>query len=176
MPYSELLSKSLLDYSVSVVVDRAVPDLRDGLKPVQRRILYAMYKEKNFHDKPYKKTAKISGIVSGNYHPHGSAGIDGAIVTMAQPFKKAATLVDGQGNFGSVEGDGAAASRYTEVRLSELAERCYLDMLPFNTVNFVSNYDGTLQEPAVLPCVLPMVFFNRCGRHCCRNAHRHTHV
>lgn len=157
MPYSELLSKSLLDYSVSVVVDRAVPDLRDGLKPVQRRILYAMYKEKNFHDKPYKKTAKISGIVSGNYHPHGSSGIDGAIVTMAQPFKKAATLVDGQGNFGSVEGDGAAASRYTEVRLSELAERCYLDMLPFDTVDFESNYDGTLQEPAVLPCVLPMV-------------------
>lgn len=157
MSYSELLSKSLLDYSVSVVVDRAVPDLRDGLKPVQRRILYAMYKEKNFHDKPYKKTAKISGIVSGNYHPHGSAGIDGAIVTMAQPFKKAATLVDGQGNFGSIEGDGAAASRYTEVRLSELAERCYLDMLPFDAVDFESNYDGTLQEPTVLPCVLPMV-------------------
>lgn len=155
--YCDLLSKSLLDYSVSAIVDRAVPDARDGLKPVQRRILYAMYKENNVHSKPYKKTAKISGIVSGNYHPHGSSGIDGAVVTMAQPFKKAATLVDGQGNFGSVEGDSAAASRYTEIRLSTLAEKCYLDMLQYNAVDFQSNYDGTLQEPVVLPALLPMV-------------------
>lgn len=155
--YSDALSKNLLDYSMSVIVDRAVPDSRDGLKPVQRRILYTMYKERNFHDKPYKKTAKISGLVSGNYHPHGTAGIDGAIVTMAQTFKKNPVLVDGQGNFGSCEGDEAAASRYTEVRLSEFSEDCYFSNIEKNTVSFQPNYDSTLQEPEVLPSIVPMI-------------------
>ena len=155
--YSDALSKNLLDYSMSVIVDRAVPDSRDGLKPVQRRILYTMYKEHNFHDKPYKKTAKISGLVSGNYHPHGTAGVDGAIVTMAQTFKKNPVLIDGQGNFGSCEGDEAAASRYTEVRLSEFAENCYFSNIEKNTVRFKPNYDSTLQEPEILPSIVPMI-------------------
>lgn len=155
--YSETLESCILDYSMSVIVDRAVPDVRDGLKPVQRRILYAMDQERNFHDKPYKKTAKISGLVSGNYHPHGTAGVDGAIVTMAQTFKKQLALVDGQGNFGSIEGDGAAASRYTEVRLSEFAEDSCLKLLSSDCVPMRDNYDGTLKEPEVLPAIAPLI-------------------
>ena len=155
--YSDFLESSYLDYSMSVITDRAVPDLRDGLKPVQRRILYAMYKENNFHNKPYKKTAKISGITSGNYHPHGNVGIEDAIVTMAQPFKKPVTLIDGQGNFGSVEGDGAAAARYTEIRLSEFTEECMTSLLEDNVVKYIPNYDNTLMQPSVLASLIPSV-------------------
>lgn len=155
--YSDILPSYYVDYSMSVIVDRAVPDVRDGLKPVQRKILYAMYDMGCASNKPYKKTARVSGEVIGKYSPHGSAGVEGAIVTMAQPFKKPVPLVDGQGNFGSIEGDGAAAARYTEVRLTPFAEDCYLSNLENDTVDFHPNYDNTLEEPDVLPCLVPSV-------------------
>lgn len=155
--YTETLASSYLNYSMSVLVDRAVPDLRDGLKPVQRRVLYDMYRMGATHDKPYKKTARVSGDVIGRLHPHGSSGVETAIVTMAQPFKKPVTFVDGQGNWGSVEGDGAAAARYTECRLTEFSEECFLQFVNDNTVDFQSNYDETLQEPVVLPSLVPTV-------------------
>lgn len=155
--YSDTLAYSYLDYSVSTIVDRAVPDLKDGLKPVQRRVLYDMYDLGFTHDKQYRKTARVSGDVIGRFHAHGQAGVETAIVTMAQPFKKPITFIDGQGNWGSVEGDSPAAARYTECRLTKFAEDTFLSLLPYDTVDFQPNYDNTLKEPVVLPSKLPAV-------------------
>ena len=155
--YSDTLSSSYLDYSVSTIVDRAVPDLRDGLKPVQRRVLYDMYDLGFTHDKQYRKTARVSGDVIGRFHAHGQAGVETAIVTMAQPFKKPVTFIDGQGNWGSIEGDNPAAARYTECRLTEFSEDAFLDLLGSDTVDFQPNYDNTLTEPCCLPAKVPCV-------------------
>ena len=155
--YCDVMSSSYVDYAMSTIVDRAIPDVRDGLKPVQRRVLYDMYDLGATHDKPYKKTARIVGDTIGRFHPHGDSGVETAIETMAQGFKKPVPLVDGQGNWGSVEGDGAAASRYTECRLTEFSEQVLLNLLNSNTVDFQPNYDNTLAEPAVLPAVVPLV-------------------
>lgn len=155
--YTDILPSSYLDYSVSVIVDRAVPDLFDGLKPVQRRILYSMYESGFLHNKPYVKTSKVSGNVAGNYHAHGTSGIETAIVTMTQQFKKPVPFIDGQGNWGSVEGDSPAAARYTECRLTEFSEDVMLDLLRDDTVDFKPNYDNTRKEPTVLPVKVPAV-------------------
>lgn len=157
LDYCEVMSSSYVDYSMSTIVDRAIPDVRDGLKPVQRRVLYDMYDLGATHDKPYKKTARIVGDTIGRFHPHGDSGVETAIETMTQEFKKPVPLVDGQGNWGSVEGDGAAASRYTECRLTEFSEQVLLSLLDKSTVDFQPNYDNTLKEPTVLPAVVPTV-------------------
>ena len=151
------MSSSYVDYAMSTIVDRAIPDVRDGLKPVQRRVLYDMYDLGATHDKPYKKTARIVGDTIGRFHPHGDSGVETAIETMTQEFKKPVPLVDGQGNWGSVEGDGAAASRYTECRLTEFSEQVLLGLLDKDTVDFQTNYDNTLKEPTVLPAIVPTV-------------------
>ncbi|MFQ6014213.1 MAG: DNA gyrase subunit A [Anaerolineae bacterium] len=145
---------SYLDYAMSVIVARALPDVRDGLKPVQRRILYAMHDMGLRPDRPYKKSARIVGEVLGKYHPHGDAAVYDAMVRLAQDFSMRYPLVDGQGNFGSVDGDSAAAMRYTEARLAEIAEEMLTD-IEKETVDFVDNFDGTLKEPALLPSNLP---------------------
>jgi len=150
---------SYLDYAMSVIVGRALPDVCDGLKPVHRRILYAMYELSNTHDKPYKKSARVVGEVLGKYHPHGDVAIYDSLVRMAQDFSLRYTLVDGQGNFGSVDGDNAAAMRYTEVRMSKLAEEMLTD-IEKETVPFAPNFDGTLKEPLVLPSKLPNLLIN----------------
>lgn len=155
--YTDILPSSYLDYSVSVIVDRAVPDLFDGLKPVQRRILYSMYESKFLHNRPYVKTAKVSGNVCGEYHPHGDSGVNTAIATMTQVFKKPVPFIDGQGNWGSIEGDSPAAARYTECRLTEFSEEVMMNLLDEDTVDFQPNYDNTLQEPVVLPVKVPAV-------------------
>ncbi|MEA3409179.1 MAG: DNA gyrase subunit A, partial [Candidatus Eisenbacteria bacterium] len=153
------MKKSYIDYAMSVIVSRALPDVRDGLKPVQRRILVAMDDLGLAHNKPYRKSAKISGDVNGNYHPHGTVAIYDAMVRMAQDFSLRHPLVDGQGNFGSVDGDRAAAERYTEARMTRIAEDLLAD-LKKETVDFVPNYDGTRQEPLVLPAKLPNLLMN----------------
>ena len=150
---------SYLDYAMSVIVGRALPDVRDGLKPVHRRILYAMYQLKNSYNQPYKKSARIVGDVIGKYHPHGDQAVYDALVRMAQNFSMREMLVDGQGNFGSVDGDPAAAMRYTEVRMSKLTSELLSD-LEKNTVEFSPNYDGSLNEPAVLPAAFPNLIVN----------------
>ncbi|CAM4373470.1 MAG: DNA gyrase subunit A [Legionellaceae bacterium] len=153
------LKQSYLDYAMSVIVGRALPDVRDGLKPVHRRVLYAMYELGNDWNKPYKKSARVVGDVIGKYHPHGDTAIYDTIVRMAQPFSLRYTLVDGQGNFGSVDGDAAAAMRYTEVRMSKLAHALLMD-LDKETVNFAPNYDETEFAPVVLPTRLPNLLIN----------------
>jgi DNA gyrase subunit A len=153
------IRKSYLEYSMSVIVGRALPDIRDGLKPVHRRVLYAMYDLKNFHNKPYKKSARVVGDVIGKYHPHGDTAVYDTIVRMAQDFSLRYPLVDGQGNFGSIDGDSAAAMRYTEVRMTRMAED-FLSDLEKETVDFVPNYDDSLQEPAVLPTSIPNLLVN----------------
>jgi len=150
---------SFLDYSMSVIVSRALPDVRDGLKPVHRRIMFAMYNLKNFHARPYLKSARIVGDVIGKYHPHGDTAVYDAMVRMAQKFSMRYPLVDGQGNFGSIDGDSAAAMRYTEVRLQELAELLLAD-LDKETVDFVPNYDNKDEEPIVMPSKLPQLLVN----------------
>ncbi|GAG49353.1 unnamed protein product, partial [marine sediment metagenome] len=150
----EEMKSSYLDYAMSVIVSRALPDVRDGLKPVQRRVLYAMDGLGLRHNSPYKKSARIVGEVMGKYHPHGDAPIYEAMVRMAQDFSLRYPLVDGQGNFGSVDNDPPAAMRYTEARLSEIAEEMLVD-IEKNTVDFVPNFDDSLQEPSVLPARLP---------------------
>jgi len=150
---------SYLDYAMSVIVSRALPDARDGLKPVHRRILYAMHDMGLHHDRPYKKSARIVGEVLGKYHPHGDAAVYEAMARMAQDFSMRYTLVDGQGNFGSVDGDPPAAMRYTEARLSAIAEEMLTD-IGKETVDFTDNFDGSLQEPAVLPAKLPNLLLN----------------
>jgi len=153
------MKKSYMDYAMSVIVGRAIPDVRDGLKPVHRRALYAMYELGNRWNKPYKKSARIVGDIIGKYHPHGDAAAYDTIVRMAQDFSMRYPLVDGQGNFGSVDGDSAAAMRYTEVRMSRIAEEILAD-LEKNTVDFIPNYDGSLEEPEVLPSKIPELLLN----------------
>jgi DNA gyrase subunit A len=153
------IRKSYLEYSMSVIVGRALPDIRDGLKPVHRRVLYAMYDLKNVHNKPYKKSARVVGDVIGKYHPHGDTAVYDTIVRMAQDFSLRYPLVDGQGNFGSVDGDSAAAMRYTEVRMTRLAEEFLAD-IEKETVDFTPNYDDSLMEPAVLPTSIPNLLVN----------------
>jgi len=153
---------SYLDYAMSVIVSRAIPDLRDGLKPVHRRILYAMHEAGNTHDKPYRKSARAVGDVMGKYHPHGDSAIYDALVRMAQPFSMSLKLLDGQGNFGSMDGDNAAAMRYTEVRMDKAAAALLAD-IDKDTVNFQDNYDGRDQEPTVLPARFPNMLVNGAG-------------
>lgn len=158
--YSELMQKSYIDYAMSVIIARALPDVRDGLKPVQRRTLYDMYELGIRYDKPYRKSARIVGDTMGKYHPHGDSSIYGALVVLAQDFKMGTPLVDGHGNFGSIEGDGAAAMRYTEARLQKLTQEAYLADLDKDVVDFVPNFDETEKEPAVLPVKVPNLLIN----------------
>lgn len=155
----EELKESYLDYAMSVIVGRALPDVRDGLKPVQRRILYAMYETGNDWNKPYRKSARVVGEVIGKYHPHGDMPVYEAIVRMAQDFTMRYSLIDGQGNFGSIDGDAPAQMRYTEVRLTRLAHELLAD-IDKETVDFVPNYDNTLKEPVVLPSKIPNLLIN----------------
>ena len=157
--YSEEMQRSYMNYSMSVITARAIPDARDGLKPVQRRVLYDMSELHLDHDKPHRKSARIVGDTMGKYHPHGDSSIYETLVVMSQEFKKAMALVDGHGNFGSIEGDGAAAMRYTEARLEKFAQEVYLKDLD-KTVNFVPNYDETEKEPEVLPVRVPNLLIN----------------
>ena len=153
------MRKSYIDYSMSVIVARALPDVRDGFKPVHRRILYGMKGLNNVHNQPYKKSARIVGEVLGKYHPHGDSSVYGALVRMAQEWNMRYTLVDGQGNFGSVDGDGAAAMRYTESRLTLMGE-AMMDELDKETVDMVNNFDDTLKEPTVMPTKIPNLLVN----------------
>ena len=141
------MKTSFIDYAMSVIASRALPDVRDGLKPVQRRTLYDMYELGIRYDKPYRKSARIVGDTMGKYHPHGDSSIYDALVVMAQDFKKGLPLVDGHGNFGSIEGDGAAAMRYTEARLQKVTQEAYLADLDKNVVDFMPNFDETEKEP-----------------------------
>ena len=153
------LKNSYLDYAMSVIVGRALPDVRDGLKPVHRRVLFAMNVLGNDFNKPYKKSARVVGDVIGKYHPHGDTAVYDTIVRMAQPFSLRYMLVDGQGNFGSVDGDSAAAMRYTEIRMAKIAHSILAD-LDKETVDFVPNYDGTEHIPAVMPTRIPNLLVN----------------
>ncbi|MEK7275389.1 MAG: DNA topoisomerase (ATP-hydrolyzing), partial [Candidatus Desantisbacteria bacterium] len=150
---------SYIDYAMSVIVGRALPDVRDGLKPVHRRILYAMNELSLTHDKPYKKSARVVGEVLGKYHPHGDSAVYETMVRMAQDFSYRYPLVDGQGNFGSIDGDNAAAMRYTEARLTKIASEMLKD-IDAQTVDFVSNFDESLQEPSILPSRVPNLLLN----------------
>ena len=158
--YSDVMQKSYIDYAMSVIVARALPDVRDGLKPVQRRTLYDMHELGIKYDKPYRKCARIVGDTMGKYHPHGDSSIYEALVVMAQDFKKGMTLVDGHGNFGSIEGDGAAAMRYTEARLEKVTQEAFLSDLDKDVVDFVPNFDETGKEPEVLPARVPNLLVN----------------
>ena len=158
--YSEIMQKSYIDYAMSVIISRALPDVRDGLKPVQRRTLYDMYELGIRYDRPYRKSARIVGDTMGKYHPHGDSSIYGALVVLAQDFKMGIPLVDGHGNFGSIEGDGAAAMRYTEARLARITQEMFLGDLDKDVVNFVPNFDETEKEPEVLPVRVPNILVN----------------
>ncbi len=158
--YSDVMQKSYIDYAMSVIVARALPDVRDGLKPVQRRTLYDMHELGIRYDKPYRKCARIVGDTMGKYHPHGDSSIYEALVVLAQDFKKGQPLVDGHGNFGSIEGDGAAAMRYTEARLQKITQEVYLADLDKNVVDFGPNFDETEKEPLVLPVKVPNLLLN----------------
>ena len=153
------MKESFLDYSMSVIVARAIPDVRDGLKPVHRRVLYTMYEEGMTPDKKHQKSANAVGNVMGHYHPHGDTAIYETMVRMAQPFTYRHMLVDGHGNFGNVDGDGAAASRYTEARLAKISMELLRD-LGKDTVDFTENYDGQRQEPTILPSRYPNILVN----------------
>src|SRR3954469_16124188 len=148
-----------LDYAMSVIVGRALPDVRDGLKPVHRRALYAMYDLGNVHNKPYKKSARVVGDVIGKYHPHGDVAVYDTIVRMAQHFSLRYPLIDGQGNFGSIDGDSPAAMRYTEIRMDKITDELLAD-LDRETVDFGPNYDDSLEEPKVLPARIPNLVIN----------------
>ncbi len=158
--YSEVMQKSYIDYAMSVIIARALPDVRDGLKPVQRRTLYDMHELGIKYDKPYRKCARIVGDTMGKYHPHGDSSIYDALVVMAQEFKKGMPLVDGHGNFGSIEGDGAAAMRYTEARLQKVTQEVFLGDLDKDVVDFMPNFDETEKEPTVLPVRVPNLLIN----------------
>ena len=158
--YSEVMKKSYIDYAMSVIIARALPDVRDGLKPVQRRTLYDMHELGIKYDKPYRKSARIVGDTMGKYHPHGDSSIYDALVVMSQGFKKELPLVDGHGNFGNIEGDGAAAMRYTEARLQKVTQLGMLADLDKDIVDFVPNFDETEKEPSVLPCRFPNFLVN----------------
>lgn len=158
--YSELMQKSYIDYAMSVIISRALPDIRDGLKPVQRRVLYDMSELGIHYDGAYRKSARIVGDTMGKYHPHGDSSIYDSLVVMAQDFKKALSLVDGHGNFGTIEGDSAAAMRYTEAKLQKITEEALLADLDKNVVDFVPNFDETEKEPSVLPAMIPNFLIN----------------
>lgn len=158
--YSDVMQKSYIDYAMSVICARALPDIRDGLKPVQRRVLFAMDELGLNHDKPHRKSARIVGDTMGKYHPHGDSSIYEALVVLEQDFKKGMALVDGHGNFGSIEGDGAAAMRYTEVKLKKFTQEVYLADLDKNVVDFTPNFDETEKEPVVLPVRVPNILIN----------------
>ncbi len=158
--YSDIMQKSFIDYAMSVIVARALPDARDGLKPVQRRTLYDMHELGIRYDKPYRKSARIVGDTMGKYHPHGDSSIYEALVVMTQDFKKGLPLVDGHGNFGNIEGDGAAAMRYTEARLERISQEGLLADLDKDVVDFVPNFDETEKEPSVLPAKFPNLLIN----------------
>lgn len=158
--YSELMKKSYIDYAMSVIVARALPDVRDGLKPVQRRTLYDMHELGIRYDKPYRKCARIVGDTMGKYHPHGDSSIYESLVVMSQDFKKSVPMVDGHGNFGSIEGDGAAAMRYTEARLAQYTQEVFLSDLDKDIVDFVPNFDENEKEPSVLPVRVPNLLVN----------------
>ena len=158
--YSDLMQKSYIDYAMSVICQRALPDVRDGLKPVQRRVLFAMNELGLNHDKPHRKSARIVGDTIGKYHPHGDSSIYEALVVLEQDFKKGMALVDGHGNFGSIEGDGAAAMRYTEAKLKKFTQDVYLSDLDKDVVDFVPNFDETEKEPEVLPVRVPNLLIN----------------
>jgi DNA gyrase subunit A len=153
------MKSAYIDYSMSVIVSRALPDIRDGFKPVHRRVLYGMLDLGVFHNRPYKKSARIVGEVLGKYHPHGDSSVYEAMVRMAQPWSLRYPLVDGQGNFGSMDGDGPAAMRYTEARLQKIAEEMLADINK-DTVDYVLNFDDTLKEPVVLPSGIPNLLVN----------------
>src|SRR3979409_1248984 len=155
----EEMRRSYLDYAMSVIVGRALPDVRDGLKPVHRRVLFAMHELSNDWNKAYKKSARIVGDVIGKYHPHGDTAVYDTIVRMAQHFSMRYVLVDGQGNFGSVDGDAPAAMRYTEVRMARLAHELLAD-IDKETVDFVANYDESETEPSVMPTRVPNLLIN----------------
>ena len=156
------MQRSYLDYAMSVIVSRALPDVRDGLKPVQRRIIYAMHQQGIHHTSRYQKSAAVVGEVLKNYHPHGDASVYDTMVRMAQNFSLRYPLVDGQGNFGSIDGDSPAAMRYTEARLSAIADELLRDINK-DTVDFVDNYSGTTKEPTLLPTVIPNLLLNGAG-------------
>ncbi len=158
--YADVMEQSYIDYAMSVIIARALPDVRDGLKPVQRRTLYDMQQLGIRHDKPYRKCARIVGDTMGKFHPHGDSSIYDALVVMAQDFKKGLPLVDGHGNFGSIEGDGAAAMRYTEARLQRVTQIAFLEDLDKDVVDFMPNFDETEKEPVVLPVRLPNILVN----------------
>ncbi len=158
--YSEVMQKSFIDYAMSVIIARALPDVRDGLKPVQRRTLYDMHELGIRYDRPYRKSARIVGDTMGKYHPHGDSSIYEALVVMTQDFKKGLPLIDGHGNFGNVEGDGAAAMRYTEARLERVTQEAFLADLDKDVVDFVPNFDETEKEPSVLPAKFPNLLVN----------------
>ena len=158
--YSDIMQKSYIDYAMSVIIARALPDVRDGLKPVQRRTLYDMHELGIKFDKPFRKCARIVGDTMGKYHPHGDSSIYESLVVMAQDFKKGLPLVDGHGNFGSIEGDGAAAMRYTEARLKKITQEAFLADLDKDVVDFVPNFDETEKEPSVLPVRIPNFLVN----------------
>ena len=158
--YSELMQKNYIDYAMSVIVSRALPDVRDGLKPVQRRVLYDMHELGTRFDRPYRKSARIVGDTMGKYHPHGDTSIYESLVVMAQDFKKGQVLVDGHGNFGSIEGDGAAAMRYTEARLMKITQEVFLADLDKDVIDFMPNFDETEKEPSVLPVRIPNILVN----------------
>ena len=158
--YSEVMQKSFIDYAMSVIVARALPDIRDGLKPVQRRVLYDMHELGIRYDRPYRKSARIVGDTMGKYHPHGDSSIYEALVVMSQDFKKGLPLVDGHGNFGNIEGDGAAAMRYTEARLEQVTQKAFSSDLDTDVVDFVPNFDETEKEPGVLPVKFPNLLVN----------------
>lgn len=158
--YSEVMQKSFIDYAMSVIIARALPDVRDGLKPVQRRTLYDMYELGIRYDRPYRKSARIVGDTMGKYHPHGDSSIYDALVVLTQDFKKGIPLIDGHGNFGNIEGDGAAAMRYTEARLQKITQEAILSDLDKDVVDFVPNFDETEKEPSVLPCRFPNLLVN----------------
>src|SRR6056300_1168531 len=156
---TEIMQSAYIDYSMSVIVSRALPDVRDGFKPVQRRVLYAMLREGLLHNRPYDKCAGVVGEVLKNYHPHGDGSVYDTLVRMAQPWVMRYPLIDGQGNFGSVDGDSAAAYRYTEARLKAIAEELLAD-IDKETVDFIPNFDDTTVEPLVLPSRIPNLLVN----------------
>ena len=158
--YSEEMQKSFIDYAMSVIIARALPDVRDGLKPVQRRTLYDMHELGIRYDRPYRKCARIVGDTMGKYHPHGDSSIYEALVVMSQDFKKGLPLIDGHGNFGNIEGDGAAAMRYTEARLEKITQEAFLGDLDKDVVDFVPNFEETEKEPVVLPVKIPNFLVN----------------
>jgi DNA gyrase subunit A len=157
------MQRSYLEYAMSVIVGRALPDVRDGLKPVQRRILFAMHELGLTPDRPYRKCARVVGDVLGKYHPHGDQAVYDALVRLVQTFASRHPLLDGHGNFGSVDDDPPAAMRYTETRLAPIAHQALLDEIGNDTVDFASNFDGSQQEPTVLPAQLPFLLLNGCS-------------